>query len=586
MIDRPLFTLTLIVALGVGGCISPDLSPTSTMPVPSEAPTGTLALASPTASAVTPTTDLASMLPPEIVQGFVVNQNGPIAGAVVRQKATENKTTTASDGSFILGGLPSDEPVTLTAWAEGYFVGWIEDALAQEEPVAITLTRYYTYDNPAYDWFSIEGSEGSLSCSHCMPCYEEWRQDAHSRSALNERFLSMYNGTDLLGNQSPLTRIVSSRDYGSFPLPPNPSLPYYGPGYKLDFPHTAGNCATCHLPAQAALPGLAYAADPNQASGIELEGVFCEFCHKIGEVTINPDSGLPYANYPGVLSMRLFRPEGEDQLFFGNFDDVTRRVSYLPLEEQSAFCAACHFGVFWDQVIYNSYGEWLDSPYSDPESGQTCQDCHMPAVDYDYFVYPEKGGLTRDQERIFSHTMPGASDEAFLQDAVTMTVDAHQETSKVIIRVELVNDNTGHKVPTDFPMRHLILLVSASNENGISLPLLEGPTIPDWGGIGDPEGGYYGGLPGKGYAQILEEIWTGISPSGAYWNPVRVVSDNRLVPFVPDQSSYTFAAPDQGEVKVTVTLLLRRAFIELMDQKSWQDPDILMEQEIRVLSPP
>ena len=28
--------------------------------------------------------------------------------------------------------------------------------------------------------------------------------------------------------------------------------------------------------------------------------------------------------------------------------------------------------------IDNSYGEWLDSPYSDPKTGQTCQDCHMP----------------------------------------------------------------------------------------------------------------------------------------------------------------------------------------------------------------
>lgn len=66
--------------------------------------------------------------------------------------------------------------------------------------------------------------------------------------------------------------------------------------------------------------------------------MFCEFCHKIGEATL-------------VLSMRLHRPKEGQQLFFGNFDDVTRRVSYLPLGEESAFCAPCHFGVFWDTVI-------------------------------------------------------------------------------------------------------------------------------------------------------------------------------------------------------------------------------------------
>ncbi len=79
--------------------------------------------------------------------------------------------------------------------------------------------------------------------------------------------------------------------------------------------------------------------------------------------------------------MRLYRSEGEQALFFGTFDDVTRRVSRLPLEEECAFCALCHFGVFWDEVIYDSYGEWLRSSYSDPETGQTCQDCHFAAPD-------------------------------------------------------------------------------------------------------------------------------------------------------------------------------------------------------------
>jgi len=56
--------------------------------------------------------------------------------------------------------------------------------------------------------------------------------DAHGRSAVNPRFLSMYNGTDVHGNQSPLTRFGYSRDYGRFPLPPDLSQPYFGPGCK------------------------------------------------------------------------------------------------------------------------------------------------------------------------------------------------------------------------------------------------------------------------------------------------------------------------------------------------------------------
>jgi hypothetical protein len=251
------------------------------------------------------------------VSGIVFGENGPIHEALVRQQATENKIWMDSNGKFLLEGLWNDEPVTVTAWAEGYFVGWVEDALSAAPPLTIQLHRYYSYDNPDYDWFSHEGDQGSLGCSHCMPCYEEWQADAHSQSASNERFLSMYNGTDLDGNQSPTTRFATDRDYGRFPLRPESGEPYFGPGYKLDFPESSGNCATCHVPAQAAHPGFAYASDPNDAEGIEVEGIFCEFCHKIGDVILNPATGRPYPNMPGVLSMRLYRPEGEDQLFSG-----------------------------------------------------------------------------------------------------------------------------------------------------------------------------------------------------------------------------------------------------------------------------
>jgi len=37
--------------------------------------------------------------------------------------------------------------------------------------------------------------------------------------------------------------------------------------------------------------------------------------------------------------------------------------------------------------------------------------------------------------------------------------------------------------------------------------------------------GYYAGLPGTAYAKILQEIRTEVTPTGAYWNPTRVLSD-------------------------------------------------------------
>jgi hypothetical protein len=103
--------------------------------------------------------------------------------------------------------------------------------------------------------------------------------------------------------------------------------------------------------------------------------------------------------------------------------------------------------------------------------------------------------------------------------------------------------------------------------------------VPEWGGLGDPNDGYYAGLPGKGFAKILQELWTEIIPSGAYWNPTRIVSDNRIAAFATDKSTYKFIPPTEGNIRVKVTLLFRRAFIDLIDQKSWDVSDIVMEQQ-------
>jgi hypothetical protein len=102
--------------------------------------------------------------------------------------------------------------------------------------------------------------------------------------------------------------------------------------------------------------------------------------------------------------------------------------------------------------------------------------------------------------------------------------------------------------------------------------------VPEWGGIGDPSLGYYAGLPGTAYAKILEELWTEISPTGAYWNMTRLVSDNRIAAFATDETAYAFAAPAAGDISVEVTLLFRRAYKTLMDQKGWDVPDIVMER--------
>jgi hypothetical protein len=161
-----------------------------------------------------------------------------------------------------------------------------------------------------------------------------------------------------------------------------------------------------------------------------------------------------------------------------------------------------------------------------------------------------------------------------------MDVQAERAGSVVLVNVTITNDQTGHHVPTDSPLRHLLLLVTATDSSGAALAQLSGPLVPDWGGVGDPRAGYYAGLPGTGYAKILKERWTNLSPSGAYWNQTVIVSDNRIPAMGHDQTRYAFAAPADEPVKLHVRLLFRRAFITLADQKSWELSDIVMEESI------
>jgi hypothetical protein len=564
---------------------------------------------SPTATAssipsATPT--IVNLTPlPTTISGVVVNEQGAVAGAIVQLLGQPAQFKTAKDGAFVINGISGTTPLVITAWSDGHYIGSTTvNPSAPDwqggEGLTITLKSYYTTDNSLYSGFSFEGVTGSASCGVCHREYKEWQLDAHAQAAVNPRFISMYTGSDVNGNPGQLTEL----DQSGAALPLDPNEPYHGPGFQLDNPGRAGNCATCHTPLASTSPNnqncswsgchtsltidrsrgvIAPHAVPLSLKGDSGEGINCDFCHKIGDVTIDPKTKLPPPDMPGILSMRLYRPDEGQQLFFGTLVDVPRRDTYLPLLSESEYCAPCHYGVFGGvvgsgtvtggTVIYNSFGEWLESPYSDPKTGKTCQQCHMPPSDANWFVYPERGGLTRDYAELHNHTMPGVTDETLLQNSVTMKGTARRAGEQIKVEVSITNDNVGHDIPTDSPIRSLILVVEALDENGNVLSLTEGPTNPAFSSD-------FGGLPGKTFAKILKDEWTGETPTGAYWRPVSVVEDTRLEALATDVTRYSFAAPTNGAATIKVRLLYRRAFQLLAEQKGWNDADIVMEEVI------
>ena len=193
-------------------------------------------------------------------------------------------------------------------------------------------------------------------------------------------------------------------------------------------------------------------------------------------------------------------------------------------------------------------------------------------------IAPGNGGVERDPSTIHAHLQLGPNNEDFMQEALTMNASAHIDNNTVIVNITITNDNTGHHIPTDSPLRHLILLVEARDGRDNLLPQVAGPTVPEWGGVGDASQGYYAGLPGKAFAKILEELWTQVSPTGAYWNHTRIVSDNRIAAMESDTSTFTFTTTSDTAT-IDVKLIYRRAYIELMDWKQWDVPDVLMAHE-------
>lgn len=519
------------------------------------------------------------------ITGVVRAHGRAVPGATVRVQTTGISVVANAQGQFAIAP-PGSSPVRLTAWAAGYYIAGV-DASTGQPSVTIELRELPHQDNADYEWvspFAASGAKASCQNCHSQPGetpylpFDEWVTDAHGKSAVNPRFLSMYRGTDLSGrNQSPATRFAVVPDYGRIALRPDPATAYFGPGYQLDFPDTAGNCAACHAPTAAVRSP--YGIRPDKLSTPDASGITCDFCHKVASVRLNPTDGKPYPNTPGVLSFQFLRPAANEQVFLGPLADVAPGDdTYSAMHQQSRFCAACHFGQSWGVQVYNSFGEWLDSPYSRGAGAKSCQDCHMPGRGATHFVRIDKGGRLRDPATIASHKMRGPDDLAFMQQAARLELTAVAEGELLRVSAIVTNTGTGHSLPTDHPARNVLLIISATDAQGAELDLVRGPAIPDWAGkAGTP--GDYAGRPGKAFARILEERWTGIAPTAAYWNPTIVRSDTRIPPLVRDSSQYIFRPAGVGMVRITARLIYRRAFPELARSKGWNDPDVTIQKK-------
>jgi len=502
------------------------------------------------------------------LRGRVVTEGGTrVPGALVTLRATDYQTTTDGDGSFVLYVPPSDDELELAAWSDGYYIASVM-TLAPADGLQLVLRRHHFTDNPDYAWTDPTPAAGSTSaCGICHPAIlPQWSGNAHGTAISNPRFFTQYNGADIGGNT-------------------------VAPGYLLDFPGTAGICATCHAPAAAV--DAPFTTDMNAVRGQLTAGIHCDFCHKLGGAYLRGSektsvdctschkqggaalesvSQQVYANSPGVLSLRVLRPPDGDNIFFGPYPDIHDPDTYLPLSRESAFCAACHDFSFWGTPIYTSYPEWLASPYSDSAEGQTCQDCHMPPNGDSYYALPEQGGVAHPPESIPSHFQLGVTSQSLLQNTLELGVAAEAVNGRLEATVTVTNSGAGHHVPTDHPGRHLLLVVSAVDAGGQPLTQTIGPTVPDWGGS-------FAGLPGVGFAKVLRDVATADAPVISYWKQALIESDNRIAALGTDVSTYTFQLSGTAAT-VSVRIYFRRLYEPIADRYGWDLGEVVMEERV------
>ena len=275
------------------------------------------------------------------------------------------------------------------------------------------------------------------------------------------------------------------------------------------------DCASCHMPLQnlqdktqnrqtevfKRLPLNTQHPEDTAAA----DGVSCAVCHQIQATGL----GTP-ATYNGNFAVAA--PGAQTRPAFGPYvadpDRVMRvhvmTTGYAPTQadhiRDAGLCGSCHTlytitlgadgkpaGRFPEQMPYL---EWLHSDYHDK---QTCQDCHMPAMQRPTTI---ASLMAQPRDGVRQHTFVGANflmvnmlnthhdDLAVAADPAALSAAAAQTTAFLqsqaaqieIAPAQLENGDlafavrvknlTGHKLPTAYPSRRAWLHVTVTASDG------------------------------------------------------------------------------------------------------------------------
>lgn len=427
--------------------------------------------------------------------GTVKSEDGNIIeGARVGWQTETKRVLTDNKGFFCINS--SEKNHTIAAWANGFIIGGIEYITDDTHTITLTPLPKPTIHPKDHTWFDSIAHDNktypSLTaqtnepCSACHPrLSKEWQQSAHGNSHHNKSFHALLN------------LIPESRQQ---------------------------KCHNCHNPQVTKAP---------HANRLPIG---CDYCHKIKDVETHNNESF------GSDRIQHHIPEN-GALAFGQLDDPVGRIDYFePLYGKSEYCSACHEASFWHTPIYSTYSEWQSSPQA--KQNIQCQDCHMQTR-AQFSASVEHGGKQRKSQTLSSHDFQSNIDQ--LRNAINFNLSHTQTADKITLSIHINNIGAAHDLPSGNPNQHMILVVTALNEQGKALNRLSGTVLPKW----SLHAGESGAVLGKILAAKTSYKTAQLNqyPS-AFWLPSVIESDTRLKALTEQVHSFHFSSDSGYKIKV------------------------------------
>ena len=254
------------------------------------------------------------------------------------------------------------------------------------------------------DWSSPATAEVCGRCHRSI--HESWKGSAHARAGESRLFQDALE--------------MASADSG---------------------PTARKTCLGCHAPV------AILAGDENMLRKVSWEGITCDYCHSIRDVTLaepNPKVSITFS-----------------MIKSGPLKDATSMAhgtAYSAIHTSSLACASCHeYRNSLGFPVLTTYSEWQESSYG--KDSVQCQSCHMSRV-AGHVVDPR---VKRTSEaKINMHEMPGSHSLTQLTKTIRASLTAARQPNQVQVFLDVENSAAGHRVPTGSPLRKILIDVNAA----------------------------------------------------------------------------------------------------------------------------